>query len=108
MERSAYELEDLEEEAGSLIVEPFNCSSVAVFKDTIFRGNAKTFPAGEYPKLNDGWSGNIESVDLCGGMKITLFEDENFEGASLQIEQDQIDLGDFNEKAESMIVEIDN
>jgi hypothetical protein len=108
LEQSAYELEDLDEDAGSLIVEPFNCSSVAVYKNTVFKGKYKNFHAGEYPKLNDGWSGNIESVDLCGGVKITLFEDENFEGASLQIEQDQIDLGDFNGRAESMIVEVDD
>ena len=107
LERSAYKLKDLEEDAESLIVEPFKCSLVAVYKDTVYRGKVKNFPAGEYPKLNDGWSGNIESVDLCGGVKITLFEDENFEGASMQIQQDQIDLGDFNGKAESMIVEIE-
>ncbi|HSE39574.1 MAG TPA: beta/gamma crystallin-related protein [Acidobacteriota bacterium] len=105
LEHSAYELEDLDEEAESMIVEPFNCSSVTVYKKTEFRGKSKTFQAGEYPKLEDGWSGSIESVDLCGGLKVTLYEDENFAGPSLQIEQDQMDLDDFNKKAESMIVE---
>jgi hypothetical protein len=105
LEHSAYELDDLDEEAESMIVEPFDCSSAAVFKKTKFRGKVRNFRAGEYPKLDDGWSSSIESVDLCGDVKITLFENENFEGHSFQIEQDQIDLDDFNGKAESMIVE---
>jgi hypothetical protein len=105
LEHSAYELDDLDEEAESMIVEPFNCSSAAVFKKTKFRGKVKNFKAGEYPKLDDGWGDSIESVDICGDVKITLFEDENFAGNSLQIEQDQIDLNDFNARAKSMIVE---
>ena len=105
LEQSTYELDDLDEEAESMIVERFDCSSAAVFKDTTFRGKSKTFRAGEYPKLDDGWGGSIESIDLCGDVKVTLFDDENFKGNSLQIEQDQIDLGDFNKKADSMLIE---
>jgi hypothetical protein len=105
LEHSAYELEDLDEEAESMIVEPFNCSSVTTYKKKDFRGKSRTFQAGEYPKLDDGWSGSIESIDLCGRMRVTLFQDENFAGPSLQIQQDQMDLSDFNGKAKSMIVE---
>jgi hypothetical protein len=105
VENSLYKIEgDFRGETASMIVEPFECQYVIAYKNTIFRGNSKTFQIGEYPKLTDGWD-DMQSVDLCGKVSVTLFKDENFEGESQTITSDRIDLGKFRKNVESMRIE---
>jgi len=47
----------------------------------------------------------MQSIDLCGSVKVTLYTDKNFTGESMVVDKDRIDLGKFNKKAKSMVVE---
>lgn len=105
IEQSTYDLGDFNGEAASMIVEPFSCAYAIAYKKTIFQGNPKQFAAGKYEKLTDGWD-DIQSVDLCGSVTVTLYTKENFQGESLKVDKDRIDLGKFNKKAKSMVVEV--
>jgi hypothetical protein len=104
VEGSMYELSDLSGEAASMKVEAFTCEYATAYKNTIYRGNSKQFSAGKYEKLQDGWD-DMQSIDLCGAVTATLYQKENFEGESVKVSADRIDLGKFNKKVKSMVVE---
>ena len=104
IEQSTYDLGDFKGKAASMIVETFSCEYAIAYKDTIYRGNSKQFATGKYEKLTDGWD-NMKSIDLCGDVTVTLYKEENFAGESLKVDKDRIDLGAFNKKAKSMVVE---
>jgi hypothetical protein len=104
-EQSLYKLPgDMRGETASLIVEPFSCAYAIAYKDTTYRGESRQFPVGEYPKMSDGWD-NTESMELCGQVSVTLFTKSNFEGDTVTINTDRIDLGKFRKKVKSMKVE---
>jgi hypothetical protein len=79
----------------------------AVYKDDDFNGEQRRFEVGKYPNLDDDWEKEIRSIQLMGDIRVILFDEEDFEGQSLIIEQDSADLDELNFKgrAESMIVE---
>lgn len=105
VETSLYKLEgDIKGETASMIVEAFTCEYATAFKDSIFRGNSKQFTIGKYEKLQDGWD-DMKSIDLCGAVSVTLYKKENFEGETLKVENDRIDLGKFSKNVKSMVVE---
>jgi hypothetical protein len=104
VEQSMYKLPgDMRGETASMIVENFTCAFVIAFKDTTYHGDSRQFPVGEYPKLNDGWD-NMESLELCGQVTAELFKKENFQGESVKIDTNKIDLGKFSKKTKSMKV----
>lgn len=104
VEQSMYKLPgDMRGETASLIVETFSCAFAIAYKDTTYRGDSRQFPVGDYPKLSDGWD-NMESLELCGQVTATLFTKSNFEGDSVTLDTDHIDLGKFRKKAKSMKV----
>ncbi len=103
IEHSMTKLGDMAGEASSMIVEPFTCSCVTAYKKTMFEGNSKDFQAGEYPDVSDGWD-DMESLDVCGGVEVTLFNKEGFQGESVTIKNGRIDLGKFRKKVKSMKV----
>lgn len=51
------------------------------------------------------WKAHISSVMVAPGAKITLFKQDNFLGESIEYTQDTPDLGNWNDKAFSVIVE---
>ena len=105
VEQSLYKLPgDMRGETASLIVEPFSCSYVIAYKDTTYKGESRQFPVGEYPKVSDGWN-NMESLELCGQVSATLFSKENYQGDTVTVNTDRIDLGKFKKKVKSMKVE---
>jgi hypothetical protein len=95
---------DMRGETASIIVAPFTCSYAIAYKDTVYGGDSRQFPVGEYPELKDGWS-NMQSLELCGEVKATLFKKSNYEGESATISTDRIDLGAFRKKVKSMKIE---
>jgi hypothetical protein len=103
IEHAMSKLGDMAGEASSMIVEPFTCSYVTAYKKTMFEGNSKEFQAGEYPDVSDGWD-DMQSMDLCGGVEVTVFNKEGFQGESVTIRDGRIDLGKFRKKVKSMKV----
>ena len=101
IEHSMTKLGDMGGEASSMIVEPFTCSYVTAYKKTMYEGNSKEFQVGDYPQLENGWD-DMQSLDLCGGVEVTLFNKENYMGESQTIKSGRIDLGKFRKKVKSM------
>lgn len=90
-------------ETASLVVENFSCAYAIAYKDTTYSGDSRQFPVGEYPKMSDGWD-NMKSLELCGQVTVTLFKKSEFQGESVTINTDRIDLGKFAKNAKSMKV----
>jgi hypothetical protein len=104
-EQSLYKLPgEMRGETASLIVESFSCTYAVAYKDTMYHGDSRQFPVGEYPKMTDGWN-NMQSMELCGQLTVTLFNKDNFEGESMTLDKDHIDLGKFKKKAKSMKIQ---
>jgi hypothetical protein len=105
VEQSLYKLPgEMRGETASLIVEAFTCAYAIAYKDTTYRGESRQFPVGEYPKLDGGFK-DMESMELCGQVNVTLFTKENYQGDSTTLNLDRIDLGKFRKKVKSMKVE---
>jgi hypothetical protein len=82
-----------------------NQGGITVFTGTQYQGYARGFGVGQYPSLEGRLDDDIQSVRLNGNVRVILFEDGNFKGKSIIIERDTWDLGNFNKKAGSMIIE---
>lgn len=81
---------------------------VIAFKDEGFKGDIMQFPVGRYPDLDKlNWLDEIESIQIPSNVRVILFDDEDFKGQSLILEENSSDLDELNfkERAESMIVE---
>lgn len=76
-----------------------------VFDDNGYGGSNSKFQIGRYQELPEGWNDDIESIQLSGGVRVILFDEKDFSGEKVVIERDTTDLGDFEDKAASMIVE---
>lgn len=105
IERDTTELQDFENKAASMMVEPMEGGFATVFKDPGYQGTVREFDIGRYSSLDNDWDDEIESVQLSGNVRIILFDKKDFEGERMIVERDTVDLGDFREKAASMIVE---
>lgn len=104
VEQSLYKLPgNMRGETASIIVETFACSYAIAYKDTAYRGDSRQFPVGDYAKLTDGWD-DMESMELCGQLAVTVFSKSNFEGDSVTMSTGRIDLGKFRKKVKSMKV----
>jgi len=80
---------------------------VTVFTNRKFDGTSRAFAPGEYPYLNGKLNKTIHSVEIHGPMRVILFDEPNFQGRRLILEENTFDLEDFNfgDRAESMIIE---
>jgi hypothetical protein len=105
VERSSADLGDFKGKAASFRIEPFHCSIAVAYRKTVFGGTPREFPIGEYRTLNDGWENSIQSIDICGDIRVTLYEKKEFQGDKVTIDRGTIDLGKFKKKAASIIVE---
>jgi hypothetical protein len=103
IEHSMPKLGDMGGEASSMLVEPFTCSYVTAFKKTMYDGNSKEFQIGDYPELTNGWD-DMQSIDLCGGVEVTMYKEKGFAGESQTLKTGRIDLGKFRKKVKSMKV----
>lgn len=83
---------------------------ITAFSDDHYDGKIQQFQAGRYPKLKDGWNDSVGSIRVFGNVRVILFEDDDFEGKQLVVEQDIDELDDFNfnDKTGSLIVEVRN
>ncbi len=101
LEHSTAKLEDeMRGEAASMIVEEFKCSYATGYKKTLFEGESREFRVGDYP---EGWD-DMQSMYLCGGIEVTVYDKENYQGKSLTLKTGRIDLGPFRKKVKSMKV----
>ena len=66
----------------------------------MFEGESREFRVGDYP---DGWD-DMQSLFLCGGIEVTVFDKENFQGKTMTFRQGRIDLGPFRKKVKSLKV----
>jgi len=87
-------------EAASMIVEEFKCSYATGYKKTMFEGESREFRVGDYP---EGWD-DMQSLFLCGGIEVTVFDKKNYEGKSMTFKTGRIDLGAFRKKVKSLKV----
>lgn len=80
---------------------------VTVFTNRDFDGTSRALAPGEYPYLNGKLNKTIHSVEIHGPMRVILFDEPNFRGRRMILEEDTFDLDDFNfgDRAESMIIE---
>ena len=88
---------------------------VCVYQHAGFRGNSQCFDAGdEVPNLREiGWNDAISSIRVFGGTRVAVFEDGDFQGQRLIVEQDIADLtqvgaaggrGNWNDRISSLRV----
>lgn len=87
-------------EAASMIVEEFKCSYATGYKKTMFEGESREFRVGDYP---DGWD-DMQSLFLCGGIEVTVYDKANYQGKSTTFKTGRIDLGAFRKKVKSLKV----
>ena len=92
--------EEMRGEAASMIVEEFKCSYATGYKKTMFEGESREFRVGDYP---DGWD-DMQSLFLCGGIEVTVYDKENYQGKTMTFRTGRIDLGPFRKKVKSLKV----
>ena len=82
--------------------------SVVVYTDCDFRGTRREVPIGEYRSLKHLKIANdsISSLEVPQGLELSLFEDDNFRGASVGINQNVRCLDqNWNDEASSLRVD---
>lgn len=79
--------------------------AITVFTSSGYQGYAQTFGIGQYRSMEGRLDDDIQSVRVNGSLRVILFEHDNFKGKSIVIDRDTSDLGSFNRKAGSMIIE---
>lgn len=78
---------------------------VTVFTRTGFGGFGQTFGIGQYRHLTGNLNDSIESVRVNGNVRVILFDLSDFRGPRVVLDRDTWDLGGFNRRAASMIIE---
>lgn len=80
---------------------------VTAFRKEGYDGEFREFPTGRYRYLTGDWNDSIQSIQINGPVRVILFDDADFMGKRLVLEQSTRELNDFNfgSKAASMIVE---
>ncbi|MFJ3882428.1 hypothetical protein ACIPW5_33915 [Streptomyces sp. NPDC090077] len=74
--------------------------SVTFFEDANYQGKSFEVPFERIP-LPQRYPLPVSSVKLSPGLKVTLYDAAEGEGASLVVTGDTPDLGDFNNKTQS-------
>jgi len=82
-----------------------SAGSVRIFNETGFGGQMQQLSIGRYPYLED-WKNEIESVQINGNVRVILFDQNNFQGQSVILEENAPNLDSFNfdRRAASMMV----
>lgn len=82
-------------------------SYVLAFLGTDFLGSAMRFRIGTYPNLDARWSDAFQSVEIHGPVKVIMFDEPNFGGHKVVLDQSTSNLDDigFSQRVESVIVE---
>ena len=80
----------------------------SVYTDDGFGGSMREVDLGRYPDLTGRWNDSIDSVQILGPVRVILFDQRNFQGQQLILEEDTERLSDLNfgDRAASMIVEL--
>lgn len=80
----------------------------SVYTDNGFSGSMREVGPGRYPDLEGRWNDSIDSVQIVGKVRLILFDQRNFQGQQLILEQDMTRLSELNfgDRAASMIVEL--
>jgi hypothetical protein len=79
--------------------------SVKIFTDVAYGGQSEQLSVGRYPYLED-WNDQIESVQIDGNVRVILYDQKDFQGQSIVLEQNSpnLDAFNFNKKAASMMI----
>lgn len=80
---------------------------VVIYENTDYDGKMKVLGVGEY-NINELGIPNdtLSSLKVDPGFQITLYEHENFKGKTAIYTKDSPDVGKFNDKTSSIIVEM--
>jgi hypothetical protein len=80
-------------------------SSVKIFTDADYAGQTEQLSVGRYPNLDD-WKNQIESVQINGNVRVILYDQNNFRGQSIVLEENSpnLDKFNFNKRAASMMI----
>ncbi len=70
---------------------------VILYKHANFRGSSLFVEVNRNIKdlQREGWNDEISSIELVGNVRVQVFEHKNFQGASVTISSDNIDLEEF-------------
>lgn len=69
-------------------------SGACFYQDANFRGGYFCLRAGEqWPSMPAGFNDRISSIRLFGGVRVRIFNDSNFNGESLRLNQNLNNLG---------------
>lgn len=85
-----------------------NCAAT-VYADPNFTGNSQCLRTGNY-RMADLKVGNdmLSSIRVRSGMKVTLYEHDSFNGASMALTADSGYVGSFNDKTSSLVISADS
>lgn len=78
---------------------------VVAFLDQGYSGRSQQFRIGQYPRLDGEMNDSIDSLAIRGNVRVILFDDKDFGGRRVVLDRDSSDLGDFRNRAASMIVQ---
>jgi hypothetical protein len=92
------------DKATSLIIEPVTSPSVIVYSDSDFRGWSAEVPVGSQAAIGAG-NDLVSSVIVPRGYRVTLYEDGPFKGRTRELTADAANLGDFNDRTSSIVVD---
>lgn len=88
----------------SFVVEELGTPQVIIYSDSDYRGWSVELPVGSYSGLGIG-NDRLSSIIVPAGYRVTLYEDGPFKGRSLELNSSRANLGDFNDRATSAIVD---
>lgn len=82
-----------------------SAGSITIFTDAGYGGQSEELSIGRYPYLED-WNDQIESVQINGNVRVILYDQSNFQGKSIVLEQNSpnLDAFNFNKRAASMMI----
>jgi hypothetical protein len=79
--------------------------SVRIFNGTGYGGQMEQLSVGRYPYLED-WKNQIESIQVNGKVRVILYDQDNFQGQRIVLEENSpnLDALNFNKRAASMMI----
>jgi hypothetical protein len=79
--------------------------SVRIFTDAAYGGQSEQLSVGRYPYLED-WNDQIQSVQINGNVRVILYDQKDFQGKSIVLEENSPNLEafNFNKRAASMMI----
>jgi len=102
--RDTPSLGNANDKATSLIIERVTSPGVIVYTDSEFRGWSAEVPVGSQAAIGAG-NDVVSSVIVPAGHRVTLYEHDKFRGRTRELTTDTGNLGDFNDRASSLVVD---